>query len=120
MIFARSDHFHRVGTVTRLKILKNQVRVPTKRNGPFLRHYSAVMPHKMPYSYCRRSLCLRCHCEFPQTLRDYRIGFGARAHLQRVAFTKLEYPGPPQAMVACPHVLGPSVVWSGVVWCGVV
>ena len=37
--------------------------VPTKRNGPFLRHYGATVPHKMPYSYRGLSLCLRRHWE---------------------------------------------------------
>ena len=64
-VLAEKDLFHRVGMVAMfLKIPKKiKIWVRTKRNGPFLRHYGATVPPKMPYSYHGRSLCLRCQCK---------------------------------------------------------
>ena len=46
-----TDYFRRVGMVAIFSnFLKNKIRVPTRRNGHFLRHYGATVPHKIPYS----------------------------------------------------------------------
>ena len=124
-ILAGNDYLHQFGMVaTFLKILKNQkikklkIRLPTKRNGPFLRRYGATMPHKVPYSYRGLSLCLRRHCEreYAPRSRENRAKIPQLSHsFSRTrapplrGVHQLKYPEPPQAMVACPHVLGPPL-----------
>ena len=121
-ILAGNDYFHRVGMVAIfLKILKIKIRVPRKRNGPFLRHYGATVPHKLPSSYCGLSFCLRRHCERVHVanwrencakIARFLYSFLCTRAPPRRGVHQLKYPKPPQAMVACPHVLGPPLADS--------